>query len=253
MRVPAADPSPPHSRRRLYLMRHGSVSYFDANGKPVSPETVPLNAAGRTESAAAGQLFAAQGVRFDRVVVSGLARTVETAGLVLRAADQELPIEPRRVFEEIRGGRLADINDSQLWQAFTESTAGIVDRDVRFLGGESIGELQDRVIPALEALLAEPGWQVMLLVLHGAVNRALLSWLVSGQRWMLGAFEQSPACINVIDIGASPRDVVLRAINLCPVDFLHPGERITTMEKLHGEYLRYRNGKSREGSHDGSI
>ena len=70
---------------------------------------------------------------------------------------------------------------------------------------------------------------------------------------MLGAFEQSPACINVIDVGASPRDVVLRAINLCPVDFLHPEERITTMEKLHGEYLRYRNGKARGSSHDGSI
>jgi len=35
-------------RRRIYLMRHGSVTtYFDSDGKPVLPESVPLNNAGR--------------------------------------------------------------------------------------------------------------------------------------------------------------------------------------------------------------
>ena len=63
-------------RRRIYLMRHGSVTYFDEAGKPHLPETVPLNEAGRTQAAAAGQSFAADGIRFDRVIVSGLPRTV---------------------------------------------------------------------------------------------------------------------------------------------------------------------------------
>nr|NDG07062.1 histidine phosphatase family protein [Oxalobacteraceae bacterium] len=36
-------------RRRIYLMRHGSVTYFDSHGKPVLPESVPLNDAGRMQ------------------------------------------------------------------------------------------------------------------------------------------------------------------------------------------------------------
>ncbi len=66
-------------RRRVFLMRHGSVTYFDAAGKPVLPETVPLNEQGRAQATAAGQVFATAGIRFDRVIVSGLPRTVETA------------------------------------------------------------------------------------------------------------------------------------------------------------------------------
>ena len=75
---PPPDARPP-TRRRLYLMRHGSVDYFKADGTPVPPHAVPLNEAGRMQADAAGALFASAGVRFDRVLVSGLARTVETA------------------------------------------------------------------------------------------------------------------------------------------------------------------------------
>jgi probable phosphoglycerate mutase len=65
-------------RRRLYLMRHGSVDYFLPDGTPVPPDTVALNAAGRMQADAAGTLFGQTGVRFDRVWASGLPRTVET-------------------------------------------------------------------------------------------------------------------------------------------------------------------------------
>ena len=34
------------SRRRLYLMRHADVAYFDADGKPMRPQAVPLTPAG---------------------------------------------------------------------------------------------------------------------------------------------------------------------------------------------------------------
>ena len=77
-------------------MRHGSVDYFTADGTPVPPHTVPLNEAGRAQADAAGALFAAAGVRFDRVLVSGLARTVETAQRVLAAAGQDVADRPRR-------------------------------------------------------------------------------------------------------------------------------------------------------------
>ena len=41
-------------RRRIYLMRHGDVTYFDASGRAIDPETVPLNENGREQASAAG-------------------------------------------------------------------------------------------------------------------------------------------------------------------------------------------------------
>jgi len=224
-------------RRRIYLMRHGSVDYFRADGSAVPPHTVPLNAAGRAQADAAGALFAECGVRFDRVIVSGLNRTVETAQRVLAAAGQSLALETEPALEEIRGGRLADIPPDAVEAAFLgafQTGAGVEAQ--RFLGGESVGELLDRAVPAFERLLARDDWNQLLMVLHGGVNRALLGRALTGDRAFFGRLEQLPACINIVDVGA--RDIVVRAVNLAPTQWLHQHESLTTMEKLLGQYLR---------------
>ena len=235
--LPTADAHPP-ARRRLYLMRHGSVDYFQADGTPVPPHTVPLNAAGRQQADAAGALFAAAGARFDRVVVSGLARTVETAQRVLAAAgpaDVAIAHDPR--LEEIRSGRLDAIAPGQLRAAFTGVFSAAADvESLQFLGGETVGAMMDRCLPAFDELLADPAWHCALLVLHGGINRALLGHALTGARTFLGRLEQSPACINVLDIGAA--DIVVRGTNLAPTQWLQERERHTTMEKLLAQYLR---------------
>lgn len=223
-------------RRRLYLMRHGSVDYFQPDGTPVPVDDVPLNRRGEDEARAAGELLKACGVRPDRVMTSGLPRTEQTARLVLAAAGQELTPEADAALQEIRPGRLANIPRDDLRRAFLgtfESRDGEVEA-LRFLNGESVGELLDRVLPAFERWLARADWQCGLLVLHGGVNRALLSTALAGRRAFFGRIEQAPACINVLDIGAD--DVVLRAINLTPTQWLHQREHHTTMEKLLAQF-----------------
>jgi probable phosphoglycerate mutase len=218
-------------------MRHGSVDYFAPDGTPVPPHTVPLNAAGRAQADAAGALFAAAGARFDRVLVSGLARTVETAQRVLAAAGQEVAIARDARLVEIRSGRLAAIAHGQLRAAFTGAFSATEDvESLAFLGGETVGAMMDRCLPAFDDLLADPSWRCALLVLHGGINRALLGHALTGGRSFLGRLEQSPACINVLDIGAD--DVVVRATNLVPTQWLQERERFTTMEKLLAQYLR---------------
>jgi broad specificity phosphatase PhoE len=224
-------------RRRLYLMRHGSVDYFTADGTPVPPHTVPLNDAGRAQADAAGALFAAAGVRFDRVLVSGLARTVETAQRVLAAAGQHAAIARDPRLEEIRPGRLDAIAPDRLRAAFTgvfSAAAGV--ESLQFLGGETVGAMMDRCLPAFDELLVDPAWRCALLVLHGGINRALLGHALTGGRTFLGRLEQSPACINVLDVGSD--DIVVRGTNLAPTQWLHERERYTTMEKLLAQYLR---------------
>lgn len=228
------------TRRRIVLMRHGSVDYFRQDGTPVESHGVPLNAQGRLQADAAGAVLAKEGMKFDHVLVSGLPRTVETARRVLAAAGQShLPLEVEPALAEIRGGSLDDIPADRLEEAFTKPFTTTRDAEsMRFLNGESIGEMLDRVLPPFDAVLARKDWDCLLLVLHGGVNRALLSRALAGGRAFFGRFEQSPACINIIDVGE--RDLIVRATNLAPTQWLYARERHTSMERLLAQYAQTR-------------
>lgn len=227
-------------RRRVFLMRHGSVTYFDAAGKPVLPETVPLNEQGRAQATAAGQVFATAGIRFDRVIVSGLPRTVETATRVLAETGQEITLEHWPEMVEIRGGKLAAIADADLREAFIGAFEGVAPEHKRFLGGESIGELMDRIHPAVDKLRADTEWDTVLLVLHGGVNRAILSYALTGQRLFLGNLAQTAGCINALDVGDAAHDWVARLVNYSPPSVLQAESRGTTMEALFHQYRQTR-------------
>jgi broad specificity phosphatase PhoE len=214
-------------RRRIFLMRHAAVAYFRADGAPVDPAQVPLTEEGVGQARAAAALLG--GTAFDRVLTSGLPRTVQTARIVAPGAEPEVWPE----LAEIRGGRIGDIPEDELEAAFTRVFDGVVAPETRFLGGETVGSLVDRVVPAVERLLAEPGWTTALAVLHAAVNRAILSFALTGERCFLGAIEQAPACVNVLDVGES---WVVRAVNTVPYDPAHEAGRLTTMEELFRQY-----------------
>ncbi|MFM7227853.1 MAG: histidine phosphatase family protein [Betaproteobacteria bacterium] len=227
-------------RRRIYLMRHGSFTYFDSEGKPVLPESVPLNEAGRMQATAAGQVFAGQAIKFDRVIVSGLPRTVETATRVLAETGQDISLEQWPELVEIRGGKLASIPDTELRDAFMAAFEGVAPEHLRFLGGESVGELLDRIHPAIDKLRADPDWDTVLLVLHGGVNRAILSYALTGQRIFMGNLAQTAGCINVLDVGEAAIDWVVRMVNYSPPSSLQAESRGTTMEALFHQYRQSR-------------
>jgi broad specificity phosphatase PhoE len=216
-------------RRRLYLMRHGEVSYFQTDGRPVDPANVPLNEEGVAQAAAVAE--ALRGIQLDRVVTSGLPRTLQTAAIVAPEAEAESWSELR----ELQGGRLAEIPPDLLEHEFVNAFRGVIPNDARFLRGESIGEFFDRVLPALERLVADESWHTALAVLHGAVNRAILSYALTGERMFLGPFEQAPACVNVLDVGDDGHWIV-RAVNVAPYDLLHLSHRQTTMERYWEQY-----------------
>ena len=209
-------------------MRHGEVAYF-VDGRPVDPETVPLTDAGRGQAVAARE--ALSGVELDLVLTSDLPRTQETALLV--APGSKLETWPE--LTEWRGGRLLDVPEEELERAFVGALT-TSEEDARFLGGETLRSVWDRVIPAVETLLARE-WDTALAVLHGGVNRAILSYALTGGRTYLGRFEQAPGCINVLDVG--PEDWVVRTVNYIPYEPLHPA-RGTTMEQLWEQFRTFR-------------
>jgi broad specificity phosphatase PhoE len=215
------------ARRRIYLMRHAQVRYFEG----IHPRDVLLTEDGRLQAAAARDALAP--VRFDRVITSGLPRTLETASIVAPYAEHEHAPELR----EIESGELRGVDPNEVQRLMTAAFRGVVPLEAKFLGGETIGELLDRVLPRVDELLADASWDVALLVLHGAVNRAILSYALTAERTFLGGFEQAPGCINVLDVDADRRFIV-RAVNHTPYDPAHVrAARETTMEQLWREYL----------------
>jgi broad specificity phosphatase PhoE len=213
-------------RRRIYLMRHAQVRYFEGR----HPEEVVLTEEGRRQAEAAAA--ALEGIRFDRVVTSGLARAEETARIVA----PDLDPEARYGLREIESGDIRGLAAEDVQAMMTAAFRGVVPLESRFLGGETIAALFDRVLPELDALLADHGWDVSLLVLHGGVNRAILGHALTGDRTFLGGFEQAPGCINVFDVGAS--GWIVRSVNELPYDPAQLRQlRLTTMEQLWQEYL----------------
>src|SRR5438132_3550590 len=173
-------------RRRIYLMRHGDVSYFDAAGRPFRPDTVPLNDAGRLQAAGAGRLLA--DVPIDRVVASDLQRSIETASLA--TAGRSLNLETYDQLREIQPGRLSDIPAQDIETAFTKAFASDLTPEARFLGGETLGSLIDRVQTCFQFLLADTAWKQLLIVAHGGVNRVILASALGVGLQAFAAFEQ---------------------------------------------------------------
>jgi broad specificity phosphatase PhoE len=212
------------TRRRIYLMRHGQVAYF-VEGRPVHPHSTQLTEEGLRETHITAE--ALSHIAFDRVVTSGLPRAVETARIVAPEREPESWPDLR----EIEPGKLTDLEDPGL--AFAQAFSGTLPEDATFLGGETIGSLLDRAVPALERLASEPDWDIALVVAHGGTIRALLSFALTGGRAFLGNFELAPASVSILDVGD---DWIVRAVNVTPYDPAHTRTRLRTMEELWAQY-----------------
>src|SRR3972149_8676690 len=80
MSKPSTEKSICGPRRRVYLVRHAEVSYFDSAGRPYRPNTVPLNPEGRRQAEAVARALA--DVALDRVISSDLVRSRESAEIL---------------------------------------------------------------------------------------------------------------------------------------------------------------------------
>ncbi len=232
-------------RRRIYLVRHADVSYFSAQGAALDTRTVPLNATGRAQAAELSESF--RGVSIDRVVVSGLTRTRETAALLL--AGRDLRVEECPELAEIRPGKMTAwaprllSSPNEIEEFFIGSLSRELAPEDTFLGGESFGDFFDRVVPAFERLIASPDWRDMLVVAHGGTNRALLAHMLGSSLRTMSTLEQDPACVNVIDVnpGGDPSAArsasryLVRLLNFTGGAPLKNGSRMTTMEKIFME------------------
>jgi len=235
-------------RRRLYLMRHGHVDYFseDVRAGKMGLTDVPLTPLGQEQARAAG--FALAGVQFDRLICSGLPRTVQTAEIVRGLQQRAAPdLEVRSNFREIGSGRPVGINSrAQLaaLMAFHFETAA--KPGARMMEeGEFFSSAYERASAEAESLLAEPGWHTALIVAHEGINRILLGWATGNDLNAIQAFEQDVACINILDVDMVPAEgggvgtaierKMIKAVNITPYNYTKHGMNLTSLESIFEE------------------
>lgn len=231
-------------------MRHGHVDYFGKEIQAAAGDTkvVPLTPLGQEQAKAGG--IALSHVRFDRAVCSGVPRTFQTATHVLAnqpdEARPQLEIEPDLV--EIHGGGFIEARsraELAAQMAYHFELAGEPGATM-LKGGEVFAEAELRAVAVIKRLLAEPGWHTMLIAAHEGINRLILGWAALGAKSSglkaVQAFEQDPACINVIDFDMVPREdgslgteiqrAIVKAVNVTPYNYVKHGMNMTSLEAI---------------------
>jgi len=227
-----ADPLPGTAgRRRIYLVRHGEVAYFDRDGQVVHPKYVKLTEDGQAQARAMNAMLT--NVPLDRAITSGLPRTMETAALAL--AGRDLTPETREDLKEIKSGNNRGKSIEQVEAEFAYGMEGAAVPGARFAGGDLYADFYARVTTEFERILLEPGWTRLLIVAHEGTNRMILGWTSGGGLAAVGAFEQDPCCVNVIDVdvvdGAIERKFI-KLMNATPVNHAKHGNYLSSMEQV---------------------
>jgi probable phosphoglycerate mutase len=168
------------AERTLYFFRHGQTDW-NLEHRLQGHQDIPLNATGLEQAAALAARCAGLGI--GRVVSSDLARAAQTARAVARACGAPLEITPalREIcMGEMEGRTVAEFLEelgeegTSMWFDHVHTPA---QRDHRFPGGESRGELSARVIAEVERTLATRPEPVLAFSTHGgSMRRALGVW-----------------------------------------------------------------------------
>jgi probable phosphoglycerate mutase len=220
-------------RRRIYVFRHGDVSYVDDNGVRVADSTiVPLTKWGREQATMTGKALA--NIPFDRAIASSFPRSVETAQLILKGRGIE--VEQEDAFVEFQGdsstrNAITDLNE--LAYAFRDAAVP----GARYVGGDVFEEVYARVITRFEQVLAEPDWETLAIIAHGGINRLFLGWAFGTGLQNFTAIDQNTCCFNIIDVDTNPAtgEVVrkcVRTMNTAVYDIPKEGNHLYSLEQI---------------------
>lgn len=221
--------------RRLLLMRHGEVAYFDPHGRAIDPWRAPLTERGRDQVHAAASVVAASGL--DGIVTSAVPRAVETAAILSERLKLTYRID--EAWNEVRPGDLDALPDEAVDDVILAAYSRAAEPGARFFGGEAFADLAIRVEAGLARLIADRSWTTMLVVTHDPIIRcAVAGTLGLGLRGMR-FFEQDPGCITIVDWVAD-RDgsstPIIRLMNGSPDDPAKGGSREPALVRFHRSY-----------------
>jgi probable phosphoglycerate mutase len=183
---------------RALLARHGETQWNVEGRHQGQTFDIPLSPEGQNQAMALGRRL--EGLPVARAVASPLLRARETAELALGDRAGLLTLDPRLV-EISHGaweGRLAaeiQAEQPELRRAWRETP-----HLVTLPGGESFRDVEVRAWPAFrEACQGLGPEELVLIITHDGVNRALLARILGLDLSRVWAFRQAPTCLNLLE------------------------------------------------------
>jgi len=192
-------------KTRIYLIRHGEVEGAGArryNGHA----DVPLSELGIAQYHLMKERLADKDI--SACYSSDLIRCAVGAEIICSRLGLTPVREPRLRELDIgiwEGKTWAELMDKypQEWQA---RIADIV--NYRVPRGESLNDLHDRLIPAINDIVERHRGEDVLVVAHGGANRVILLDVIGAPLSSLFTIEQEYCCLNIIDYFADGKAVI---------------------------------------------
>lgn len=182
---------------KLVLIRHGETD--DNKGQFLCGWSDPcLNEYGRQ---AAEELSShMRRIKLDAIIYSGLQRAEETAYIIGRGRD--IPIFVKESFKELNFGvfeglRMKDI-EMQQPELYKELERDFI--NFRFPEGESLYDMNKRVVAAIEALVEEYRDNTVALVAHSGVIRCILAHYITGDINKHWSFKVEHCSLSVLEL-----------------------------------------------------
>lgn len=155
---------------RITAVRHGETDW-NASARVQGHTDIALNATGLQQAARLARALAAQGDALHAIHSSDLARALQTAQAVATATGAPLHTHSglrERCFGSLEGYSFAQASEhlpdhAQAWRT------RVPDWQPPGAGGESLQQLQTRILHTVQALAAQHLGQHILLVVHGGV------------------------------------------------------------------------------------
>ena len=160
---------------RFIVVRHGETTW-NSESRYQGQTDVPLSARGWREAERLAERFARETIA--AIYASDLARAADTARVIARCLGQSVILEPR--LREANLGEWQGLSYAQVRQRYFGATDPLpcyaVNQPPR--GGESLRQLQARLLQVVDEIAARHANSNVLLVLHGGCLRALFcAWL----------------------------------------------------------------------------
>jgi probable phosphomutase (TIGR03848 family) len=212
----AAQPAetPPQPPTRILLIRHGVNDYVKKGLLAGRTPGVHLNEDGQAQAQAVAERLSAAsaaGEKIGAVYSSPLERCQETATPLAERLGLEL-----RLLEDVKetdcgewtGQALEELRKAETWQQVQLNPSAF-----RFPGGESMLEIQARMVIALERLSREHKGETIAVFSHSDPIKLAVAFYVGMPLDLFQRLDVSPASISELDF--SPLRVRLARLNDC--------------------------------------
>jgi probable phosphoglycerate mutase len=180
------------------LIRHGENDFVKKNRLAGRLPGVHLNEKGRAQAAEVAEKV--KGAPVKAVYSSPLERTMETAEPIAQALDLE--VFPRTGLLEVDVGEwqnktLKELRRRKLWRAVQTSPSR-----VRFPGGESFAEAQQRICQEIEVLaLRHSEKELVVCVTHSDLIKLAVAYFIGLPLDMFQRLQIAPASISALQVG----------------------------------------------------